>query len=221
MHTLALQLFDFFPGKALFFILISFCTSQLDDWVLCRIYKKNSSSQKPSMSSLLTKEHSNNGSSSSSSSHLDDVLDFPEIDHRFFNLPRMNSLKTLQQDDKLNFQNTSSGNFDWASLAGLNSVAELVSGNQTQAQCQEPVSFNNNDMYVPSIPPLCHVESPLKRFSNSMDEEVQSGLRNQRVDNSGFLHNNSNVLTQNYSNSHDPYGFRYPTHTTTGFGFRQ
>ncbi|KAF3442118.1 hypothetical protein FNV43_RR16034 [Rhamnella rubrinervis] len=195
-------------------------STKLDDWVLCRIYKKNSSSQKP-MSSLLSKEHSNNGSSSSSSSHLDDVLDsLPEIDHRFFSLPRMNSLKTLQQDDKLNFQNLGSGNFDWASLAGLNPVAELVSGNQTQAQCQEPISFNNNDMYVPSIPPVCHGESPLKRLANSMDEEVQSGLRAQRVDNSGFFPANLNVLTQNYSNSLDPYGFRYPTHTTAGFGFR-
>lgn len=190
---------------------------------MCRIYKKNSSSQKP-MSGLLSKEHSSNGSSSSSSSHLDDVLEsLPEIDDRFFALPRTNSLKALQQqDDKLNFQNLGSGNFDWASLAGLNPVAEQVSGNQTQAQSQEPIScFNSNDMYVPSVPPVCHLEPPLKRLPNSMDEEVQSGLRNQRVNNSGLFQATSNVWTQNYQNSLDPYGFRYPTQATTGFGFRQ
>lgn len=178
------------------------------------------------VSNLLSKEHSSNGSSSSSSSHLDDVLEsLPEIDNRFFALPRMNSLKNLQHDDKLmNFHNQlGSGNFDWASLAGLNPVAEFVPGNnQTQGQCQEQVHFSNNDMYVPSIPPVCHVESQLKRLPNSVDEEVQSGLRTQRVDASGFFQPNSNsVLNQNFSNSQlDPYGFRYPNHTA-GFGFRQ
>nr|ALX81396.1 NAC protein [Ziziphus nummularia] len=205
-------------------------SSKLDDWVLCRIYKKSSSAQKP-MSNLLSKEHSSNGSSSSSSSHLDDVLEsLPEIDDRFFNLPRMNSLKNLHQDDKLNsFQNLGgSGNFDWASLAGLNPVADFVPGNNNQTQgqqCHEPIHFNNhNDIYVPSIPPLCHVDSPLKRLAaNSVDEEVQSGLRTtQRVDSSGFFQPNSNtILNQNFSNAQlDPYGFRYPPHSS-GFGFRQ
>ncbi|PON45671.1 NAC domain containing protein [Trema orientale] len=205
-------------------------SSKLDDWVLCRIYKKSSSPQKPiMMTSPMSKEHSN-GSSSSSSSHLDDVLDsLPAIDDRFFNLPRVNSLKTLnQEDEKLGFHNLGSGNFDWASLAGLNSVPELVPGNQAQPQCTGTVGFNSNDMFVPSIPPLCHVDqSPTtKRVGNSLlDEEVQSGLRtHQRVDNPGFFQTSSNVLTQNnFSNSLDPYGFRYPvTQTETGsFGFGQ
>ncbi|EXB37906.1 NAC domain-containing protein 72 [Morus notabilis] len=195
-------------------------SSKLDEWVLCRIYKKNSSSQKPMISSSLTsKEQYSNGSSSSSSSHLDDVLDsLPTIDHRFFSLPRVSSLKALQDDDKLGLYNLGSGNFDWASLVGLNSVPELVPSNQAQTQYQGTVGFNNGDVYAPSIPPLCHVESPAKRLGNSVEEEVQSGLRTQRVENSGLFQSNSNVLTQNFSNSLDPYGFRYPTQSA-GFGF--
>lgn len=183
-----------------------------------------------------SKEHSNsNGSCSSSSSHLDDVLEsLPEIDDRFFALPRMNSLKTLQQDDNKvnnlqhlqddnkinNLQHLGSGNFDWASLAGLNSVPELVSSAQTQTTTQSHgvASYANNDFYVPSMPQMCHVNSG--RVVNSVEEEVQSGLRTQRADNSGLFQPNSAVLTQsNFSNRVDPYGFRYPTQSN-GFGFR-
>ena len=178
----------------------------MDDWVLCRIYKKNSSGQKPTTSvSTSSKEQSND---SSSTSHLDDMLDssFPEINDSFFALPRVNSLKNFQNDEKLNFQNLGSGNFDWASLAGLNSVPEFAVENQAhQPQTQGIANYNSNDVYVPSIPQLCHV-----------DEEVQSGLRT----NSGMFQQNPNVLTQNYSNSLDPFGFRYPTQSG-GFGFRQ
>lgn len=196
-------------------------SSKLDEWVLCRIYKKNSSSQKPIVTnSLMSKEQYSNGSSSSSSSHIDDVLDsLPAIDDRVFSLPRVNSLKTLNhEEDRLGLHNLWSGNFDWATLAGLNSVPELVPGNQTQPQYQGTVGFNKSDSYVPSIPPLCHGESPAKRLGNSVEEEVQSGLRTQRVENSGFVQPNSNVLSQNFSNSLDPYGFRYPTHSG-GYGF--
>ncbi|CAB4307975.1 unnamed protein product [Prunus armeniaca] len=187
-------------------------SSKLDEWVLCRIYKKSSSSasQKPMTTSVSSIEHSN-GSSSSCSSQLDDVLEWlPEIDDRTFSLPRINSLKTLQQqqeDSKLGFQ-TGSGNFDWASLAGFNVVPELCPNNQPQqGQGQMNVNYsNNNDMYVPSIPPLCHVESPPERLVKTVDEEVQSGFRTQRVDNSGFFQN-SNVMTQNFGNPTDPYGY--------------
>ncbi|CAH2077782.1 unnamed protein product [Thlaspi arvense] len=96
-------------------------SSKLDDWVLCRIYKKTSGSQRQAVAPVeaCREEHSTNGSSSSCSSQLDDVLDsFPEMNDRSFNLPRMNSLRTL-----LN------GNFDWASLAGLNPIPELAPTN--------------------------------------------------------------------------------------------
>ncbi|KAK9268807.1 hypothetical protein L1049_000571 [Liquidambar formosana] len=206
-------------------------SSKLDDWVLCRIYKKNSSGQKP-ISSLSSKEQQSNGESSSSSSHLDDVLEsLPEIEDRFFSLPRMNSLKTAQHEEKMNFQNLASGNFDWASLTGLNSVPEFVASGQAQAQTQGLVS-SGNDMYVPSMPPLCHVESGSERFRGSIDEEVQSGLRTQRVEtsnlnsnpnsnsNSGFFQQNLNAFSQGLPNSFDAFGFRYPAQPG-GFGYRQ
>ncbi|XVF04151.1 hypothetical protein REPUB_Repub05bG0057400 [Reevesia pubescens] len=195
-------------------------STRLDDWVLCRIYKKNSSAQK-SLSSVSSKEHSNNVSSSSSSSQLDDMLEsLPELDDRFFALPRMNSLKTLQHDEKIGFHNLGSGNLDWANLAGLNSVSELVPNGQTQTQGIP--SYGNNDVYVPAMPStlLCQMDMSKNKVGNSVEEEVQSGLRTQRVDNSGFFQQNSSVLTQNFSNSIDPYGFRYPTQPG-GFGFRQ
>lgn len=199
-------------------------SSKLDDWVLCRIYKKHSGSQKPVSATSVSssKEHSN-GSCSSPSSHLDDVLEsLPEIDDRFFALPRMNSLKTLQQEDNKvnNLQHLGSGNFDWASLAGLNSVPEFVSAAQTQTTTQSHgvAGYANNDFYVPSMPQMCHVNSG--RMGNSVEEEVQSGLRNQRVDNSGLLQHNSAVLTQpNFCSPVDSYGLRHPTQSS-GFGFR-
>ncbi|KAJ0251479.1 NAC domain-containing protein 72 [Hirschfeldia incana] len=89
-------------------------SSKLDDWVLCRIYEKKSGSQRQAVVAPVEaclEEQSTNWSPSSSSSQLDDS--FPEMKDGSFNLPRMNSLRTI-----LN------GNFDWASLAGLNSMPD-------------------------------------------------------------------------------------------------
>ena len=92
------------PFLFIFWILVMICfiinsyllvvnVMQLDDWVLCRIYKKNSSAQKVE-ANLLAMECSN-GSSPSSSSHVDDMLEsLPEIDDRCFTLPRVNSVRT-------------------------------------------------------------------------------------------------------------------------------
>ncbi|XVF18937.1 hypothetical protein REPUB_Repub11eG0066700 [Reevesia pubescens] len=195
-------------------------SSKLDEWVLCRIYKKNSSAPKP-LSSVSRKEHSNNGSCSSSSSQLDDMLEsLPELDDRFFPLPRMNSLKTLQHDDKMGFHNLGRGNLDWASLSGLNSVSELVPSGQAYTQNQGIPSYGNNDVYVPTMASPLYQMDTSNKGGNSVEEEVQSGLRSQRVENSGFFQQNSSVLTQNFSNSIDTYGFQYPAQTG-GFGFRQ
>ncbi|KAF8409322.1 hypothetical protein HHK36_005396 [Tetracentron sinense] len=186
-------------------------SSRLDDWVLCRIYKKNSSIQKPDLS-VSTKEHSN-VSFSSSSSHLEDVLEsLPEIDDRFFALPRMNSLKTLQEEEKLNFQNLSSLN----NLAVVGSFTELICNGQAQAQAHRAVS----EMNFPAIPPLSNMDSPSEKFGSSLEEEVESGLRSQGVENSGFFQQDSNAFTQSFFNSIDPFGIRYPTHQG-GFGYRQ
>ncbi|XP_027063418.1 NAC domain-containing protein JA2L [Coffea arabica] len=207
-------------------------SARLDDWVLCRIYKKNSSAGAKPVSGLQSREHSH-GSSTSSSSQFDDVLEsLPEISDRFFALPRMNSLKNLHQDDqKINIQNLGSGSFDWATLAGLNSLPELGPGSQAQAipaaaahghvnsnvaSCNNNDRNNNvnaqNDMYVPSFPQAGHV-----------DEEVQSGLRSHRVENSSFFQHNASPLvphTHSFHNSVDPFGIRYPPTQTGIMGFR-
>ncbi|KAA8523858.1 hypothetical protein F0562_010281 [Nyssa sinensis] len=191
-------------------------SARLDDWVLCRIYKKNSGGQKP-MSVVPSKEHSY-GYSSSSSSQFDDVLDsLPEIDDRLFTLPRTNSLKTMQHDEKLNLLSLTSGNFDWANLAAINSLPEFGSGGQAQATPAMNSINTQNDIFVPSISPL---RQPGGKFGNSADDEVQSGLSTQGVQNSGFFQQNSNGFAQSFTNSVDPFGIRYSTQPG-GFGFRQ
>ncbi|KDP38906.1 hypothetical protein JCGZ_00663 [Jatropha curcas] len=195
-------------------------STKLDDWVLCRIYKKNSGAQKPISNTVPSKEYSNNGSCSSSSSHLDDVLDsLPEIDDRFFAIPATNSAKPMHHEEKVNLNNFGSGNFDWASLAGLNPVSELLPSGPTQTQGMLNQSYMNstcNDLYVPSLPSQgVHVDS---KMLNLVEEEVQSGIRTQRLDNTGFFQQNSGVSTQNFSN---PYGCRFSTQPGSGFGFRQ
>ncbi|KAE8681071.1 NAC domain-containing protein 55 [Hibiscus syriacus] len=163
--------------------------------------KKNSSGQK-SFSSVSSKEQSTNGSLSSFF-QLDDVLEsLPELDGRFFGLPRMNSLKTLQDDEKTGSHNMGIGSLDWANLGRLNSVPELVPSGQTQTQSQVIMS-----------PTLCQMDMPTNKVRNSGEEEVQSGLRTQRADDdSGIFQQNSNVWnSRNFPNSMDSYGFRYPT----------
>lgn len=100
-------------------------SSKLDEWVLCRIYKKNPSKRSLSTSEVESREYSH-ASSPSSSSHYDGVLEsLEQIDDRFADLPRTDSLK-------LNLQNLGSGNFDWATLAGLNPLPEFVQAQQSQ-----------------------------------------------------------------------------------------
>ncbi|CAI9787741.1 unnamed protein product [Fraxinus pennsylvanica] len=178
--------------------------SRLDDWVLCRIYKKNSSNgQSRSFSDAQSKEYSH-GSTSSSSHQYDDVMGYlPEIDNRFFSLPRMNSLKTFHQEDqKLNLQNTGSGNFDWHALAGLNSVPELgqVQKGQTQGIMNSQKIMNGqNEVYAPATQ---------QQLGSVVDDEVQSGLRN------GFSQSST------FTNSLDPFWIRFSTQPG-GFGFKQ
>ncbi|PKI37608.1 hypothetical protein CRG98_041901 [Punica granatum] len=206
-------------------------STKLDDWVLCRIYKKNSSSQNPVIIStggpVSSKEHSH--ASSSSSSSLDDMLEsLPEIDDRFFALPRMNSLKAVQHhqqqqphEQKPNLQSLSSGAFDWATLAGLSSGTELNQAQahaqaQAQAQAQPQVAnyANSNDVYVPAAD-----ATQQRRLGNStLDEEVQSGLRtHQHV---GMFQQTPGLLTQSMTSPIDTFGYRYPA-KSVGFGFHQ
>ncbi|XP_073311835.1 NAC domain-containing protein JA2L-like [Primulina huaijiensis] len=182
-------------------------SSRLDDWVLCRIYKKNSSGQKPAISGVQSKEYSH-GSSSSCSSQYDDVLEsLPAIDDRFLSLPSMNPM--AQEDQKLNLNQLGSGNFDWATLAGLSSLGEIVPAQQP-GTTQMNITNGGNDMYAP----------PLPQFGISfVEDEVQSGIQTQRIfDNSGFFPGSTSPFTPIYSGGLDPFRIRRPTHGS-GFGF--
>nr|QSD99844.1 NAC family transcription factor [Melilotus albus] len=210
--------------------------TKLDDWVLCRIYKKNSSAQKTNPNGVVSsREYTqySNGSSSSSSSHLDshidDVLEsLPEIDDRCFMLPRVNSLRTMQhrqqEEEKLNLQNLNAANnnfMDWSNPSSmLNTVTEFQEG-----QTQGMMNFSGcNDLYVPNVSTLCNVDSEKtsKIPVHPTEEEVRSGVRGNRVENNGLFQRGSNDFTQGmgYSNSVDPFGFRYPVQPV-GFGFGQ
>ena len=124
-----------------FVYLISFrkyIFSQLDDWVLCRIYKKQSSAQKQVYSNPMTsgREYSNNDSSTSSSSHqYNDVLEsLHEIDNRSLgfaagssNAPPHHSHRPSLNEQKTGFLNLArEPSFDWPSYGGHNSVPELT-----------------------------------------------------------------------------------------------
>ncbi|XP_060188953.1 NAC domain-containing protein JA2L-like [Lycium barbarum] len=188
-------------------------SSRLDDWVLCRIYKKNSSGPKPNISDFQNKEISH-GSSPSSSSQFDDMLEsLPEIEDQDFSLPRMNSIRNFQQDDKLNLQQLGSGNFDWATLIGFNSVPEMATGSQaTVPGNQEPVQHVNsnqnsyNDFFVHQTPLNFHGDV---KFEGRVAEEVDSRIRAQRVNKSGFFQENS--TRPGWDSVPDPFGIRYPT----------
>lgn len=201
------------------FIKLLLLLLQLDDWVLCRIYKKNSSAQKANPNGVVSsREYTqySNGSSSSSSSHIDEVLEsLPEIDDRCFMLPRVNSLRTMQhrqqEEEKLNLQNSF---MDWSNPSSiLNTVTEFQ-----EAQTQGMVNFGGcNDVYVPSVSTLSVPEK------KPTEEEVQSGARGNRVEGSGlFQRGGSSDFTQGmgYSYSVDPFGFRYPVQPV-GYGFGQ
>ncbi|KAF8014880.1 hypothetical protein BT93_H0620 [Corymbia citriodora subsp. variegata] len=206
-------------------------SSKLDEWVLCRIYKKSSGLQKPTASTSSSIEHSHGSHSSTSS--LDDMLEtLPEIDNRCFALPRTNTLRITQhhqqqqhqqqqqqqqQDQKPGLQTLmGSGSFDWATLAGLNSEPQqqLVPVNQAQPQ---GLNYGGSDVFVPQMTPL---DGQQRQLGGSTDEEVQSGVRTQPAFGATYQPNTSGGFAQNLANSLDPYGFRYPAHNV-GLGFRQ
>ncbi|CAH1449903.1 unnamed protein product [Lactuca virosa] len=158
-------------------------SSRLDDWVLCRIYKKNSSAQKHISGGAPTTEQSH-GSSSSSSSQFDDVLEsLPEIEDSIaaFGLP------------------------------------EPVTGSQA------PTTANTTMNVISSMAPATTYPMDTT-FGRSVEDEVQSGIRSQRVEHpgSGYFQSNLNQFTQSqgFSNTMDPFGIRYPTQQGN-LGFRR
>ncbi|KAK4768051.1 hypothetical protein SAY87_003192 [Trapa incisa] len=156
----------------------------LDDWVLCRIYKKNSSSSshKPlvisATAAISGKEHSYVSSSSSSS--LDDMLALPPMDiDRFFAHPQMDSMKAEQQpqEEKPCLQGRlGSGGFDWATLAGISSQTQLFN------------YVNNDALYAPANCNLAATQVRRLAGCPVVDEEVQSGLRGGARQNLGVFH---------------------------------
>jgi hypothetical protein len=153
-------------------------------------------------------------------------------------LPRVNSLRTMQQhhqqqqEQKLNLQNLNPANnnsfMDWSNPSSiLNTVTDQFQGTQTQGM----MNFGGcNDLYAPNVSNLCQVDSSVITDKTSKipvhptEEEVQSGARANRVENfnSEFFQRGSNEFTQgmSFSNSVDPFGFRYPVQPV-GFGFGQ
>ncbi|KAG9153853.1 hypothetical protein Leryth_005958 [Lithospermum erythrorhizon] len=159
-------------------------SSKLDEWVLCRIYKKNSSGAKPVFGGNGPPKEYSHGSSSSSSSQYDDMLEsITEIDDKSLSFPRMDSVKNEEQ---FNLQRTSTIGVDWATLAGLTSLPEL--GPPQNQFHTNNLKYRQNGVYMPSIAEV------------GRDEEVESGVRTQQqVENSGGF----------MFNSVDPFG---PTH---------
>ncbi|GAB2258864.1 hypothetical protein Droror1_Dr00015024 [Drosera rotundifolia] len=201
-------------------------SSKLDEWVLCRIYKKNSSAAKAIANASPVREHSSGASEEGLGSPIEDVLEsFQEFDDRFFALPGMDSLLAAQQDDKTSLQSIlGSGNFEWSTFAGLDSGSEF-----------NPVGLSQNrdikgpEMYVPATQvtqqQMCHVESQPQKFLNVTSEDTRSSVTSEQrgsnnMMNSGFYYPNTEFLASNYPNSVDLFGYRYPN-LSAGYGFRQ
>lgn len=148
---------------------------RLDDWVLCRIYNKNSGEQV----SVSAKEPSTG--CSSPSSYLDDALDsLPDMNERLSSAPRMNSLKPERRTPK----DLGIGNDD-----SVNQRTELGHNGQTQI----PIS----DFCFPTMPPpICQVESPSEILGSSIEDEVESTFGSKDVDNSFFFQEGKSGLTQ-------------------------
>ncbi|CAN4104157.1 unnamed protein product [Withania somnifera] len=187
-------------------------SSRLDDWVLCRIYKKNTSEQKSNVYESQNKEMSHGGSSSSSSSQYDDMLEsLPAIEDQYFSLPTTNPIQ--QAGNKFNLQQQlGSGSFEWGNLAGLNSFPELAIGGNQAPQNQNQ---NNNCNEFSTNPTALNFHGDIK-YEGGVDEEVESRVTAQRVNNSGFFQEKTGFLGTVY----DPFGIQYPTQTVN-MGFTQ
>lgn len=193
----------FFNSKYIFFLFLQstnlfpflFYLFQLDDWVLCRIYKKNSGTQV----SVSAKER--NTLCSSPSSYLDDVAleSFPEINDQFFSLPRVNSLKYLQNDKQTLQGLQGLGTAEWV---GQRSEFGCNGQNQSQGAMAQ-FSF-------PEIPPLCQVESPSEMRGSSIEDEVESALFENGLTQHQHQHSTQWV---------DSFASLYPAHlAAVGFG---
>ncbi|KAJ0238533.1 NAC domain-containing protein 55 [Hirschfeldia incana] len=147
-------------------------STKLDDWVLCRIYKKQSSAQKQVYSNQMTsgREYSNNDSSTSSSSHqYNDVLEsFHEIDNRSlgFAAGSSNAIPHHSQRPNLTEQKTGFLNlamepsFDWPSYGGHASVPELTPSHNVPTLC-----YGDGGGYFQSVRQMKKTQQQAEGFS--------------------------------------------------------
>nr|GEY84212.1 NAC domain-containing protein 72-like [Tanacetum cinerariifolium] len=168
----------------------------LDDWVLCRIYKKNSSAEKTFPEQAKTEP--SHISSSSSSSQFDDVLDsfpntIPAMDNKYLSF--QNNKTTLAEDEDQKVDMTA--NYGWARIAAYG--------------LQDPTSNNANPSNGSSMDTTFDMQM---KYGKSPNDEVENGIRSQRMENSGYL------FSQSFVNSNDPFAIRYPTQSS-GSGYRE
>ncbi|KAK9131681.1 hypothetical protein Scep_011209 [Stephania cephalantha] len=176
-------------------------SSRLDEWVLCRVYKKGSAShhhhQKALLNSSLSNSNDqqsefscNSSNSTNSSSQFDDIIDtLTEIQDRSFALPRINSLKSFQDQKIVNNNNNncysqnlmSSCKLDWGNGLPTGMTEYATNG----AHHGVGLGSECGNVYYPSVPPL--------------EDEVESGIGP-----------GSAGATQFYrADSLDPFGLRY------------
>ncbi|CAH2053629.1 unnamed protein product [Thlaspi arvense] len=185
-------------------------STKLDDWVLCRIYKKQSSAQKQVYDNLMTtaREYSNNGSSTSSSSHqYDDVLEsLHEIDNRSLGFAagssnvQPHSHRPVLTGQKTEFHNLArEPSFDWTNFGGQSSVPEL--------------GLSHN------VPRLRYQDGSGGYFHGVKTNEGDDRMQQQGEEIPRF-NNNSGVLLAHQGFSVDPVnGFGYSGQQPSGFGF--
>lgn len=99
------------------FFIMKFVNMQLDDWVLCRIYKKNSGVE----------------STISGGSQFDEVIDplpssIPAMDDKFLNFPFNNYVKTTNSEDQ---KDVDYWNYDWMSVGGAFASQDSINNDST------------------------------------------------------------------------------------------
>ncbi|KAK1397044.1 NAC domain-containing protein [Heracleum sosnowskyi] len=139
-------------------------SSRLDDWVLCRIYKKNSNPQRAVEMGIARTDCSHGGSSSSSSSQFDEPLQLAISDRSF--TVNQGCEKPPVQSVGYSFGN----NFDWAAFAGLNNTVPEHCGGSSGVQfpiqngSQQGGSVLNPNAYaqgfINSIDPYAAIRHP-------------------------------------------------------------
>ncbi|KAF5773822.1 putative transcription factor NAM family [Helianthus annuus] len=166
---------------------------RLDDWVLCRIYEKNSRIGMMNSGGPSTKQSHDSSAMSSSSLSFDKVLN-SHPDDKFSNFPTNHCVKTFSEED----QKFESEKEDWLSIGAFAS----------------PNSINNNNLLNSSfVDSTFNIQMKYVKSLESLGDEVQTGIRSQRIKNSTYL------TSPSFSIATDSFAIRYPTHQSSS-GYR-